>query len=421
MVKSPSSRFKRIARRISRITLRVLLILLLLIVISLFLLQTSFVQNFGRKKIQAYLESKLHTKVIIGDLSVDFPKNIVLKNIYLEDQHQDTLLSAGNLNLDVNLWGLFHHKIVVNDMTMDHWTVHIERRLPDSDFNYSFIVRAFASGDTSQEKATKETSPWIFELGNIHLVNIRAHYQDDATGNETTVFLSDLRTRIKTFDPDRLIFAAPEFSVKGLNGYVRIYKPTLVLRQEENRQPSSVNRQPSTALNSVGEAIHLQVGKIGLDSILISYSDEISNTKAKADIGLLSIVTDSIDLNKMQFDLKSVDLNQTKFQLAHGKSGLQKQDKKDTAQKAWTIHLVNLNLVNDQFSFDDEEKKPIKDAVDYAHLFIRNLNTSASGISVGSAYYQGQINMLSFSDKSGFELKKLSTGFYYSDQQASVQ
>src|SRR4029077_19610741 len=115
MVNSPTYRFKRTARRISRISLWVILILLLLSVIFIFLLQTSFVQNFGRKKIQAYLETKLHTKVIIGDLSVDFPKNIVLKNIYVEDQHQDTLLSAGNLNLDVNLWGLFHHKIVVND------------------------------------------------------------------------------------------------------------------------------------------------------------------------------------------------------------------------------------------------------------------------------------------------------------------
>ena len=409
MVISPSSRFKRIARRISRITLRVIIIFLLLIVISLFLLQTSFVQNFGRKEIQAYLESKLHTKVIIGNLSVDFPKTIVLKNIYVEDQHQDTLLSAGNLNLDVNLWGLFHHKIVVNNMNMDHWTIYMVRRLPDSVFNYSFIVRAFASSDTSQEKATKETSPWRFELGNIHLVNIRAHYQDDATGNEMTVFLSDLRTRIKTFDPDRLIFAAPEFSVKGLNGNVRNYKPTLVLKKEI--------KQISQAKDS--SLLHLQVGKIGLDSILISYSDEIGNTKAKADIGRLSIVTDSVDLDKMQFDLKSVDLNQTTFQLVNGKSIVQ-QDKKDTAQKAWAVRLANLTLVNDQFSFDDEEKTPIKDAVDYAHLFIRNLNTNASGISVGSENYQGQINMLSFSEKSGFELKKLSTGFYYSDQQASV-
>src|ERR1700704_4403949 len=137
MFKSPSSRFKRIVGRISRIILRVVIIFLFLIVIFLFLLQTSFVQNFGRKKIQAYLESKLHTKVIIGGLSVDFPKTIVLKNIYLEDQHRDTLLSAGNLNLDVNLWGLLHHKAVVNDIQLDRWTVNIERLLSDSAFNYA--------------------------------------------------------------------------------------------------------------------------------------------------------------------------------------------------------------------------------------------------------------------------------------------
>src|ERR1700749_647966 len=140
MVNIPSSRFKRIVRRTSRIILRVIIIILLLVVIVLFLLQTSTVQNFGRKKIQAFLESRLHTKVIIGELSVDFPKRIVLKNIYLEDRHQDTLLSAGNLNLDVNLWGLLHHKVIVNDLTMDRWTVNIERLLPDSDFNFAFVV-----------------------------------------------------------------------------------------------------------------------------------------------------------------------------------------------------------------------------------------------------------------------------------------
>ena len=429
MVKSQSSRFRRIVRRSSRIILRIVIIFLLLVVIVLFLLQTSSVQNFGRKKIQAYLESKLHTKVIIGELSVDFPKNIVLKNIYLEDQHRDTLLFAGNLNLDVNLWGLFHHKVVVNDINLDRWTVNIERLLPDSDFNYAFITRAFASGN--QEKAEEGNSQWTFELGNIHLANIRAHYKDNATGNDATLFLSDLQTRIKTFDPDRLIFAIPEFSVSGLSGYLKQYKPTLIVRQEENQQPTSSRKMRDSVDNAVNppsqsfggrshQPIQLQLEKIRLDSILVAYSDELSNTKAKFDIGLFSIVARSIDLNKMQFYLKSVELNQTKFQLVNGKSGLQKQDKKDTAQKAWTVHLANLNLVNDQFSFDDEEKKPITNAVDYAHLLVRNLNTTASGLSLSSENYQGQINMLSFSEKSGFELKKLSTGFYYSDQQASV-
>ena len=90
------------------------------------------------------------------------------------------------------------------------------------------------------------------------------------------------------------------------------------------------------------------------------------------------------------------------------------------SEGTWTVHLANLNLVNDEFSFDDEGKKPITNAVDYAHLLIRNLNTTASGLSLSSENYKGEIKMLSFSEKSGFELKSLSTGFYYSDQQASV-
>ncbi len=241
MVKSPSSRYKRIARRISRIILWVIIISLFLVVIVLFLLQTSYVQNFGRKKIQAYLESKLHTKVIIGELSIDFPKKIVLKNIYLEDQHRDTLLFAGNLNLDVNLWGLFKHKVVVNDINLDRWTVNIERQLPDSGFNYAFIVNAFASGNVNPDTA-QGNSPWAFELGNIHLVNIRAHYKDDATGNDATLFLSDLQTRIKTFDPDRLIFAIPEFSVNGLNGYREVIQANI--GTPTGRKSSIVNDQP---------------------------------------------------------------------------------------------------------------------------------------------------------------------------------
>ena len=76
----------------------------------------------------------------------------MLKNIYLEDQHKDTLLYAGNLNLGVNLWGLFKHKVVVNDINLDHWTVNIERLLPDSNFNYAFVVKAFVSENTSPEK-----------------------------------------------------------------------------------------------------------------------------------------------------------------------------------------------------------------------------------------------------------------------------
>ena len=415
MVKIPSSRFNRIVRRISRTILKVILILLFLIVLVLFLLQTSAVQNFGRKKIQAYLESRLQTKVLIGELSVDFPKNIVLKNIYLEDRHRDTLLYAGNINLGVDLWGLFRQKIVVHDVSLDRWTINVERLLNDSAFNYAFVINAFASGD--QKKSEEGNSPWIFELGKIHLSNFHAHYKDDAAGTEMTVALSDFQTTVKTFDPGRLRYAVDALSVNGLNGSMREYKPTLFLHSTA-AEPGSNATAPGT--------VHLQIGKIGLDSVLVGYRDEVSNAGYRFDIGLLSILTDSIDLNKMQFDLKSVELNQSKVGFAYGKPALQTQVKKANDQKKkspapWTINLARLNLVNDVFSYDDEAKKPVPDAVDYAHLHISNLNTSASSVSISSSGYKGDIGMLSLSEQSGFEVKKLSTGFYYGDQGAGAK
>ena len=205
------------------------------------------------------------------------------------------------------------------------------------------------SGNTNQKKVAEGNSQWTFELGRIHLTNIHAQYKDDATGNDATLFLSDFQTTIKTFDPNQLVFAIPVFSVNGLKGHLRQYNPTMVLQKEKVEEISKARDSRSS---------HLQLRKIELDSILLSYSSELSDTKAQLNIDLISIIADSIDLNKMQFDLKSLDLNQSKVQVVLGKSHLQKQDKievteKPGTQRSWMVNLANLNLVNDAFSLDD--------------------------------------------------------------------
>ncbi len=86
---------RKVVRRIFRIILTIVLILLGLILLVLVLIQTGPVQNYGRRKMEAYLENKLRTKVRIGNLYIGFPSKIVLKNIYLEDRRKDTLLSGG--------------------------------------------------------------------------------------------------------------------------------------------------------------------------------------------------------------------------------------------------------------------------------------------------------------------------------------
>ena len=414
MVYSPPSRFNRIIRRALRIIARVIIIISFLIVIILFLLQTAFVQNFARKKIQAFLESKMHSKVVIGGLSVDFPKKIVLKDIYLEDLHKDTLLSAGYLNLDVDLWGLLKHKVILNEINLERWTINIERILPDSDFNYAFISRAFDSGSVNQDSSSK-ASQWQFEIGKIHLARIHAHFKDDASGNDATIFLNDLQTRIKTFDLNEMIFSIPEFAVSGFSGHLKQYQPTL---SQNIKIETDTTDPPSKPLT-------LELGKVGLNALVMDYANEINGTKANLNLGLISSTFERIDLQNMEFDLKELKWNQSTVSFETGKSQPSDKQKKTSDEKPrqqtpWSVKIGRIDIEDNDIKYDDNTQSPKTRGMDYAHLFIRSLGIKGSQMNLSSNHYQGNIGLISFSEKSGFELRKLSTIFYYDDRKASL-
>src|ERR1700732_293671 len=98
-----SDKAKKIVRRIFRIAITIVLVILGIILLVLVLIQTGPVQNYGRGKIEAWLENKLHTKVRIGNLYISFPSRIILKNVYLEDRRKDTLLSGGRIEADISI------------------------------------------------------------------------------------------------------------------------------------------------------------------------------------------------------------------------------------------------------------------------------------------------------------------------------
>jgi hypothetical protein len=418
MASIPSNGFRRVFRRTMRIIVRVIIILFFLIIVLLFLLQTSFVQNFGRKKIQAYLESKLHSRVNIGGLSIDFPKKIVLKDLYFEDLHQDTLLSAGKLDLDVNLWGLLKHKVILNQIDLENWTVNVTRVQPDSDFNFAFISKAFSSGQASNPSARDSSGSWTFELGKIHLISIRASYKDDASGIDASLLLSDLQTRISKFDLDRMEFSIPEFQINGLDASLKQYKPLMA----EADPP-----QDSLKKNSITPALSL--GKIGLGHVALHYLSEISGIKAFFGFGNLFLQAKTIDLQKSVFDISEFGLKESVARLELAKNikqpgakeadpGKTKDAGVSSAVNPWNLRLGKLDLSNNQIQFDDNSREPTKSGVDYHHISIQAFSFKGDSLEISDTHYRGNISQIGFREKSGFTLKKLSTSFAYDDRSA---
>jgi hypothetical protein len=352
-------------------------------------------------------------------LSVDFPKKIVLKDLYLEDLHRDTLLAAGKLDLDVNLWGLFSHKIIINQIDLENWTVNISRVLPDSDFNFAFIPKAFSSDKTPNPTPNDTVSSWQFELGNIHLVSIKARYRDDVTGNDGSLLLSDLQTRINKFDVDRMNFEIPDFRLNGLSASLKQYKPGI---PDPDPVQDSAQSKPIT----------LSLSKIDLEKVALSYLSEISGMKAFFGFGDLSLQMNSIDLQKTAFDIRELGLKESvaKLELAKQKNAPKKDrpsgQKKDDPPVSpntspWSIRLGKIELSNNQIQFDDNSWSPAKSGIDYHHIALQDLNLGANSLDISDTHYRGQINQIGFREKSGFILKKLRTSFSYDDHGASLE
>src|SRR5688572_6785017 len=151
-------------------------ILGLLVVISLSI-QIPYFQNKLTQKAISFLENKIGTDVNLDHISLSIPKKIVLTGLYLEDQKRDTLLYAGELAIDTDLWQLTQHTIQLNDVELSNFNGFVSRAERDSSFNFSYILNAFSS-DTTTTKVDTTQTPWKFSVGEIALEKIRILFKD---------------------------------------------------------------------------------------------------------------------------------------------------------------------------------------------------------------------------------------------------
>src|SRR5580658_5621589 len=208
---------RSLLRRLLRIVGRTLLTIFLVLLILFFLIQTPFVQNFVRGKAENYLSRKLKTRVRIGGLEVSLFTSVLLKNVYVEDRQQDTLLSAGLIDIRVRMLALLHHHLDIGLVHLEDVTARITREKPDTGFNFQFIIDAF-SGPPSPEPSKAPSQPMKIDLRELDLDKIRFVYRDTVSGNDIVVWVGHSSTKMGGTDFDRQLFDVREMEVDGMNG-----------------------------------------------------------------------------------------------------------------------------------------------------------------------------------------------------------
>ncbi len=409
-----SKSVRKILRRIFRITITIVLVLLSIILLILLLIQTGPVQNYGRRKIEAYLENKLRTKVRIGNLYIGFPTRIVLKNIYLEDRRRDTLLSGGKIEVDISMLRLLSSEIRISHLELDDLTMKVSRQLPDSVYNFQFISDAFSSTPDT----TQKPGGFHFVIGTIRLQRIHATYRDDATGNELYLALGDFNTTLKTFDPAHQQYSIPSIKLSDASGSIRQYKPILILQKIADTV--TVHNENSTP-------VKLVLGNIDFAGISLNYRNEIQHTDGMIHLANFKLVADSVDLATLHIKLKQIALSNTSAAIRFGKIKQAKtadktlQIKPASGNTNWSIDVARLTIDSTNLQYDDDNKIPLKQGMDYNHLNVKHLRIHGSNLHADPSDYNALISGISFDEKCGFTLKNLSAGVSYNLAGASVK
>lgn len=387
-----------------RIVLWIMLSIIGLVLVLVIALQIPAVQNYAKDKAVAYLEGKIKTKVSIDKVKIGFPKDVVLEGVYFQDQKKDTLLAGKRIAVNLNMYGLFNNRVDISSVELEGIVAHIDRNDANK-FNFDYIIEAFKS----PKKQDDDSPPMEFSLDKVDLKNVRVRFNDVYNNTDLKLNLTQLKTRIKTFDLNQMNFEVPKFEIDGM----QFSYQQGIARNNPNTSKTTKSKSPD---------LKLKLGTLDLSKIKVDYQDE--NSKLTTYIGL-----DKLLVKVNAFDLKNnaIDLDRIELANVTGNLNLGKIDKKNSSNSpssksnSWKVKLNEVAFEKVNFNYKNDNYKPTQKGIDYNNLGVQNLNLDANTIAYSTEIISGRINSLNVAERSGLKIESLKTDLYYGQKSAYLK
>ena len=389
-----------------------------LILLVFILIRIPAIQNYVVQKVTSYLESKIKTPVRIAQVSLDLPKMLVLEGVYFEDQSKDTLLAGEKLRVDISMLKLLKNTVEISQIDLQGITAKINRTLPDSSFNFDYIIRAFVS-EQDEPASPDSSAPMKFDIDRVNLNRIRFLYRDEVIGMAAEVNLNHLDTRIETFDlEDNMHFGIPRININGLQGSVRQWA---VAASEETPDADDFGLPDTTESALLPD---LDFETFNLSEIDFAYADEASALDTRFKINKLLARLNRLDLNKEIVDIREIDLDGSDSRIFFGQvarpTAPAAADSSAGAPINWRVNATSIRIANTDFSFEDANQPRIPNGFDYGNIGITGLEGELTDLFYSADTIRGQVSGLKAEDHSGFVLNRLQTDFIYTNQGAEL-
>ncbi|MER2997546.1 translocation/assembly module TamB domain-containing protein [Pontibacter populi] len=406
---------KHIGKVTAKVILGLLLFIITLIIIIVIALQFQGVQNYAAKKGADYLEGMLDTKVEIGGLTTDWRNAMVLTDVYIEDQQQDTLWYSQRLGVDMNILGLLSGKIDISKIDLDHARLKLHIN-PDSTSNFDFLMEAFAT-DTTATTTPADTTAMTINLGVINLDDVRISFKDEAGGNLVETHIGQLNTTMDELNLEEQKYLVDNVALK--NTWINIIQTKLAPESE----PEPI-------------AFDFGLNKVDLENIRLRYENRVAEQRIEVDLGKANLTSDNIDLPNARVDLSNLDLHNTTIVYAQEKykpsDSLavnpakivrdldESVEKKQGQQVNWVVSLDKTDISGVNIKFDNFNTPAQPRGMDYDHLLFTDVVLQASDLSYSLNRTQADINQLKLKEKSGFIVENLQVNVLFDSVQTKL-
>ena len=361
------------------------------------LIQIPTIQNKIIHYATSYVSNKTHTKVKIKNISISFPKSVVIKGLFLDDLHKDTLLYAGKVKVNFLFTDLLSNKIDVRNFALEDVNLNVNRIATDSLFNYNFFLTAFGSKPDQKNVVPPTKSKWTFSLGNVSLKNIRLHYHDEYGGMNIAAVLAKLDLKMDAIDFDKSIYSIDKLLIETINANVRITKP------------ANVNEQKS---NSILPKI--TANKIQINNSVVTYRDSRSKQSIIALINRFELNNGIVDLQKGIANLDNLKLS--KSDIKYNTSGSKVLANTTvappiTAGSNWKVTVKSIDLDDNSLAYQVVNKPKMKNVFDANQLNYKHLTFEAKNLYYSSDKTEVSVKKFSAIDQNSFSITKFETEF----------
>jgi translocation and assembly module TamB len=374
-----------------------------LIIIAVVALQFPGVQRYISQKALSAISEKTHTRVEVGSVNIAFPNSVVLHNIFVEGRQRDTLLFIRTLAADVNLFRLFSHDVKLNGVRIDSLTAHITRTLPDSGFNFDFVLNALSPLSTTADSNpdTSASPVWKFRFGALRLNGLHGTYDDEVSGLKMRIQLGTLKASLDNFDIDKKQFHIDELSLA-------------------NTTASVTDTKESPPDESQSVAVDFGIGDFSLTRLHFIYENILSGERYSVDLGTSTLLAEKVDLPSHHIAVKNFLLENTNVVIVQPKKNENKTENSGAAVLPWFISLDHLILNGNSVQYDVHGATKTK-GLDPNHLRLDGLNMRAEHLCYSRNLLRADISQASFREHSGLDMRQLSGGFVVDSVHAQLK